>query len=275
MLLQKLMAAGKLARVVIDEAHCVSQMGHDFRYDIEPWFSVFVFFIKKYTQVKSRPDYQKLHRLRQLLPSVPIMALSATCPPLVLRDLLKTLSLPDIVDGRSTLYIVFLFLTWEWSLFFRCKVVWHCLLFLTSLPEEFALSRRTEAVEILRCHERNGRLYSWISSEWLWDRILLVQESECLFPPLPVVRLIVGKFFFFLQNTETVAQELRELSDGKIRTGVYHADRQGNEKNSLHQAWRQGEIKVVCATIGMPQFTVMHFVVPFYEEVNSVWAWYW
>lgn len=196
MLLQKLMAAGKLARVVIDEAHCVSQMGHDFRYDIEPWFSVFVFFIKKYTQVKSRPDYQKLHRLRQLLPSVPIMALSATCPPLVLRDLLKTLSLPDIVDGRSTLYIVFLFLTWEWSLFFRCKVVWHCLLFLTSLPEEFALSRRTEAVEILRCHERNGRLYSWISSEWLWDRILLVQESECLFPPLPVVRLIVGKTFF-------------------------------------------------------------------------------
>jgi len=102
----------------------------------------------------------------------------------------------------------------------------------------------------------------------------LSKKVSVCFPPLPVVRLIVGKIFFFLQNTETVAQELRELSDGKIRTGVYHADRQGNEKNSLHQAWRQGEIKVVCATIGMPQFTVMHFVVPFYEEVNSVWAWY-
>jgi len=55
---------------------------------------------------RNRPDYQKLHRLRQMLPSVPIMALSATCPPLVLKDLLKTLSLPDIVDGRSMLYIL-------------------------------------------------------------------------------------------------------------------------------------------------------------------------
>lgn len=57
-----------------------------------------------------RPDYQKLHQLRQMLPSVPIMALSATCPPLVLKDLLKTLRLPDIVDGRSALWLDLLIL---------------------------------------------------------------------------------------------------------------------------------------------------------------------
>jgi hypothetical protein len=56
---------------------------------------------------------------------------------------------------------------------------------------------------------------------------------------------------FTVQNSETVAQELQELSNGKIRTGVYHADRQESEKYQLHAAWRDGKIKVVCATIGM------------------------
>ncbi|EPQ53743.1 ATP-dependent DNA helicase [Gloeophyllum trabeum ATCC 11539] len=75
--LNKLYEAGRLARIVIDEAHCVSQLGHDFR-----------------------PDYQQLAILRQLFPSVPILALSATCPPKVLEDLLKTLRMKAVVDGR-------------------------------------------------------------------------------------------------------------------------------------------------------------------------------
>jgi ATP-dependent DNA helicase Q1 len=67
-----------LARIVIDEAHCVSQLGHDFR-----------------------PDYQKLSILRQLFPHVPILALSATCPPKVLQDLLKILRMDPVVEGNG------------------------------------------------------------------------------------------------------------------------------------------------------------------------------
>ncbi|EIW74415.1 ATP-dependent DNA helicase [Coniophora puteana RWD-64-598 SS2] len=77
-LLQRLSDGGQLARIVIDEAHCVSQLGHDFR-----------------------PDYQKLSTLRQFFSQVPILALSATCPPAVMRDILKTLKMKPTVDGTA------------------------------------------------------------------------------------------------------------------------------------------------------------------------------
>jgi ATP-dependent DNA helicase RecQ len=62
----------KIALFAIDEAHCVSQWGHDFR-----------------------PDYHKLKLLRELRPDVPILALTATATPIVLRDIATQLGLRD------------------------------------------------------------------------------------------------------------------------------------------------------------------------------------
>ncbi|XP_028306953.1 Bloom syndrome protein homolog isoform X3 [Gouania willdenowi] len=68
--LQNLYERNLLSRFVIDEAHCVSQWGHDFR-----------------------PDYKRLHELRQKFPSIPMMALTATATPRVQKDILNQLNM--------------------------------------------------------------------------------------------------------------------------------------------------------------------------------------
>nr|XP_040024640.1 Bloom syndrome protein homolog [Gasterosteus aculeatus aculeatus] len=68
--MQNLYERGLLVRFVIDEAHCVSQWGHDFCL-----------------------DYKRLHELRQKFPSVPMMALTATATPWVQKDILNQLNM--------------------------------------------------------------------------------------------------------------------------------------------------------------------------------------
>ena len=71
-LLSSLHARGLLSLFAIDEAHCVSQWGHDFR-----------------------PEYRSLSLLHETFPDVPRMALTATADDLTRQDMIERLKLED------------------------------------------------------------------------------------------------------------------------------------------------------------------------------------
>lgn len=65
-------ARARIALLAIDEAHCVSEWGHDFR-----------------------PAYKRLGRRRGLFPHAPVVAVTATATPRVRRDIVDQLALRD------------------------------------------------------------------------------------------------------------------------------------------------------------------------------------
>ena len=69
---QRLLGTLDLRLIAIDEAHCISEWGHDFR-----------------------PDYRALSDLRRQFPQTPVMALTATATERVRQDIVEQLGLYD------------------------------------------------------------------------------------------------------------------------------------------------------------------------------------
>ncbi|PWA54611.1 DEAD/DEAH box RNA helicase family protein [Artemisia annua] len=77
--LTKIHSRGLLNLIAIDEAHCISTWGHDFR-----------------------PSYRKLASLRKCLPDIPILALTATAVPKVQADVIESLNMENPLVLKSS-----------------------------------------------------------------------------------------------------------------------------------------------------------------------------
>jgi len=71
---RKALARIRVSLLAIDEAHCISHWGHDFR-----------------------PDYRRLREVRSLLVRTPVIALTATATPEVREDIVRELEMRDPV----------------------------------------------------------------------------------------------------------------------------------------------------------------------------------
>ena len=67
--------------IAVDEAHCISEWGHDFR-----------------------PSYRLIHKVRDVLPTINMIALTATATKKVINDIIENLNLSDTSIFKKSFY---------------------------------------------------------------------------------------------------------------------------------------------------------------------------
>lgn len=169
--LEMLAEMGHLSRICVDEAHCCSTWGHDFR-----------------------AEYRKLGVLRRSCPGVPILALSATCAVDMTEDVSRMLGMEECVVFRGS------------------------------------VDRPNLFYEVRRKAEDDASIIADI-------RDMALEEFGGL---CGIVYVLSRK------ETVTYATGLQQLG---VRAGAYNGDMEGDERLSVQEAWSDGRLQVVVATI--------------------------
>ncbi|CAI5759089.1 unnamed protein product [Candida verbasci] len=121
-IISKLYQNGELARVVIDEAHCLSSWGHDFR-----------------------PDYKGMSFFKEKFPNVPVMALTATANEKVTMDVIHHLKMdnPKFLKQSFNRINLYYEIKWKTGNFIE-------------LIKDYIETKYKDKTGIIYCHSKNS-----------------------------------------------------------------------------------------------------------------------
>lgn len=166
--------------VAIDEAHCVSQWGYDFR-----------------------PPYLDISEIREWMPDTPFMALTASATPKVLKDLEDKLQLREPAVHKKSFYRSNLSLAVEWTNHSEQSVLnglkahpGTAIVYVRSRKQTTQIATRLAAMGIsaisyhagLTRDERDERQAMWMASD---VRVMVATNAFGMGIDKPDVRLVI------------------------------------------------------------------------------------
>ena len=214
----------KIAMLVVDEAHCISEWGNEFR-----------------------PSYRKLMEVRKLLPNVPCMALTATATPKVQADIREQLSLkgPTIAASFKRANLSYNFRV-EQDPFTRTKlslqkVAGSAIIYCRNRRKTAEISDwlQREGISALPYHAGlSNQIRDYNQQQWMRNkvRVLVATNAFGMGINKPDVRLVIH--WELPESVEAYFQESgRAGRDGKSAFALlYHTENAWSEASQKVQA---------------------------------------
>lgn len=192
----------KVCFITVDEAHCISQWGYDFR-----------------------PSYLKINELRSLLPSVPVLALTATATPAVVKDITEKLEFGKHSPADISVAA-------------------------TSATSATISADTSTAVSADTTSAAEGYTPHIYSMSFLRRNITYVVRyvEDKSMELARILRSVNGTAIVYTRNRKNTKEISNELKKLGLNSTYYHAGLDSGIKNQRQRQWQDDEIAIMVAT---------------------------